>query len=51
MINKFIVFNLPSWFSQEVTQQVSLPTPQKRADVLMTQHWVPVREGLLTKAV
>lgn len=45
MINKFIAFNFPSWSSQEVIEQVPLPTPQKRADVLMTQHWVPVRGG------
>lgn len=45
MINKFIAFNFPSSFSQEVIQQVPLPTPQKRTDVLMTQHWVPVQGG------
>lgn len=42
MTSKVFAFNFPCWFSQEVTQQVSLPTPQKRADVLMTQRWVPV---------
>lgn len=50
MIGKFFAFYFPSWFTQEVIQQVSVPAPWKGADVLMTQHWM-AEEGLLTKAV
>lgn len=45
MISKFFAFYFPSWFTQEVIQQVSVPAPWKGADVLVTQHWMPVRGG------
>lgn len=50
MISEFFAFYFPSWFTQEVIQQVSVPAPWKGADVLMTQRWM-AEEGLLTKAV